>query len=72
MKHKANAYHLAGFVETRTDGSIYVELEGEEGNIEKFLKDYREGDESETIIRLDAAYTHDFRDFDSFIIKDNS
>jgi acylphosphatase len=33
----AKEFHLSGFVENRSDGSVYVEAEGEELNLRSFL-----------------------------------
>lgn len=34
---KANELHLKGFVENKADGSVYIEAEGQEENLEMFI-----------------------------------
>ena len=36
-KQKAKGLHLCGFVCNKSDGSVYIEAEGQEGDLEKFL-----------------------------------
>jgi acylphosphatase len=70
LRHKANALELKGFIETREDGAIYVELEGEDENVKKFLAEYQHGDESKSIIRMEPSFTNDYKGYDSFEIKE--
>ncbi len=37
-KEEADKLSLTGFVQNQPDGSVYIEAEGEEGNLNKFLK----------------------------------
>ncbi len=36
-REAAETFNLSGFVENRSDGSVYVEAEGEEVNLKSFL-----------------------------------
>jgi acylphosphatase len=37
-KEKADELNLTGFIQNQTDGSVYIETEGEENNLNKFLE----------------------------------
>ena len=39
----AQEFNLSGFVENRSDGSVYLEAEGDEVNLEAFLEWLQEG-----------------------------
>lgn len=39
----ANAFSITGFVRNQSDGSVYIEAEGEDANLEAFLSWCRKG-----------------------------
>jgi len=42
-KHNASKYNISGYVSNKTDGSVLIEAEGEDINIELFLNWCRKG-----------------------------
>lgn len=56
----ARKYDLKGFVENRPDGSVYLEVEGEKGLIEDFVKELRIGPRSAVVdeVRVEWGKPH--------------
>ena len=48
-KRKADAYGIKGYVKNERDGSVYVEAEGEEKNLEEFIRWCRTGPERASV-----------------------
>ncbi|MFD1360504.1 acylphosphatase [Lentibacillus salinarum] len=42
-KQYANAYHLNGWVQNKSDGTVELEVEGEDSQVHAFLKQLEEG-----------------------------
>lgn len=65
----ARKYDLKGFVENRPDGSVYLEVEGEKGLIEDFVKELRIGPRSAVVdeVRVEWGKPHNL--FLGFKIK---
>jgi acylphosphatase len=69
IRHRAHAHNLKGYVDSSPDGSLMVELEGEEKEINKFLVAYQDGEESEEVIRLETTLTEEFQGYTEFEIR---
>lgn len=70
IRHRAGAWGLKGFAETRPDGALYLELEGEEEQIKKFIEEYEHGEESKEVIRIEPAFTEEYKGYETFEIRD--
>ena len=51
-KEEADRLGLAGFVRNEPDGSVYVEVEGERGNLDAFVKWCHLGSEQSEVIKV--------------------
>jgi acylphosphatase len=65
-KKKARELGLAGFVRNEPDGSVRVEAEGEEKDVEEFIRWCREGSpEAEAAdVKITRQPLHDFQGFE--------
>lgn len=52
-KEQADKLSLSGFVQNKTDGSVYIEVSGKEENIKKFLKWVNKGPELSNVEQVD-------------------
>jgi len=68
-KQKAETLNLTGFAENLTDGTVYLEVEGEEKSLDKFLKWCYQGSKWSHIEKVDFEFTDDLKNFNNFIIK---
>lgn len=64
-KEEADRLGLNGFVKNERDGSVYIEVEGEEDEMEEFMHWCQRGPEHARVDTLDIVEI-DFRDFSSF------
>ena len=69
-KKKAQELKLTGFVENKEDGSVYAELEGEQGLIEDFLTWVKAGGpELATVDNAHYTFEDSLKDFEDFSIR---
>jgi len=70
-KERANKSGIYGFVRNEPDGTVYIEAEGEEENLKKFLDWCHQGPLMALVekVELEAGDNKNFRDF---IIENNS
>jgi acylphosphatase len=54
-KQKADYLNLKGFAQNEPDGSVYLEVEGEEENLEKFLTWCRKGPPLAKVERVEVT-----------------
>jgi acylphosphatase len=54
-KEQADALGLTGFARNDPDGSVYIEVQGEKGNVEGFLAWCRRGPESARVSSVHVA-----------------
>lgn len=52
-KEKANELHIKGFVCNQSDGSVYIEAEGEEEGLSKFVVFARKGPEKACVDKIE-------------------
>ncbi len=69
IKHEAGKRRVFGFVENKADGSVYIEVEGTEDEVDSFIEWVREGADGNTVKRVDVE-EGSFKAFDRFIIKE--
>lgn len=68
-KRKADELGLAGFVRNEPDGTVYVEAQGEEKNLRKFLKwCEHHGPPLAEVIRVEAKYSNVLKNCQDFKI----
>lgn len=65
---KAIEYNLKGSVQNREDGSVYIEIEGANENVEQFLKWCKIGPEKAIVSSLDVQ-EKEHRNFSAFLLK---
>ncbi len=53
----ANEYNISGYVKNMHDGSVFVEAEGEESDLEKFISWCRKGPAWSYVENVDVIYT---------------
>lgn len=69
-KKKAEELGLFGFIRNEEDGSVYVELEGEEGFIQEFAKWCKDGGpELAATEKVKIEYEENLKNFKDFSIS---
>lgn len=66
----ADELGLDGFVRNEPDGSVYIEVEGEEGPMEKFTAWCRQGPEHAKVEKVEVK-RQPLHDFDGFQVERN-
>lgn len=67
----AYKYHVRGFVQNLKDGSVYLEVEGKEEDLKRFLEWCNTGALGAKVERIEATEGH-LKNFVSFDIKRSS
>lgn len=68
-KQKADEFGLSGFARNEDDGSVYIEAEGEEGDLRRFIDWARyESVSSAKIERVEFEVAEELKNFKSFEI----
>ena len=67
VKQKANELDVKGFVRNELDGSVYVEVEGEEKNLKDFVRLCRKGPTLAKVKKVEAEMGT-LRSFENFEI----
>lgn len=68
-KNKARELHLSGFAKNEADGSVYMEIEGEENKIKEFLEWCRKGPPFAKVNDIKYEVSHELRHYKDFEIK---
>lgn len=66
---KANEFGVRGFARNESDGSVYVEVEGEGEGVEKFLEWCRTGPPSASVKKVDFESSSKIRNYRDFTIE---
>ena len=66
---KAEEFGLVGFVKNQEDGSVYIEAEGKEVELRKFIRWCRQGPESAKVEKIDLVISSPEKDFKRFEIR---
>ena len=67
-RNMANAFGIKGFVKNEYDGSVYIEAEGEEENLRRFIRWCRKGPVSGRVTDI-YAEKGDMKNFNSFSVR---
>ncbi|MBL4654732.1 MAG: acylphosphatase [Bacteroidia bacterium] len=67
-KEAAIKYNIHGFVRNELDASVYIEAEGEENDLEKFIEWCREGPELAKVVEVKLE-EKPIKGFSDFIIR---
>jgi acylphosphatase len=67
-KTQAEALNINGFVRNEPDETVYIEAEGEEENLKKFLAWCQQGPKYAVVDRLDVVES-EVKPFDKFMIR---
>jgi len=70
-KEKADALGIQGFVENCTDGSVYIEAEGNIEALEAFIQWCQQGSELAKVKDVVVLKHEELKDFDYFEIRGN-
>ena len=54
-KNRADNLGLKGFIRNEKDGSVYIEIEGGEGSLEKFVEWCRQGPEFSKVKKIETG-----------------
>lgn len=68
LKTKAEELGLVGFAANEPDGSVYLEVEGEEKKLKKFLGWCRRGPSGAQVEKVEFKYTDRLKNFARFSI----
>ncbi len=67
-REKANEMGVQGFVRNEPDGSVYLEVEGEEDAVQQFINWCHEGPSAARVDKVDQE-TGDVKNFQGFVVK---
>jgi acylphosphatase len=65
----ADKLDLKGFARNEPDGSVYIEAEGDEKNLKKFLEWCREGPSLANVKRVEQESDGNIKNFDGFEVR---
>lgn len=67
-KRKAQELELSGFARNEPDGTVLIEVEGEEDKLKQFVVWCWQGPEVAKVEKVDYFVSHDLRKYDKFEI----
>jgi acylphosphatase len=67
-KKKADELTLAGKVRNEKDGSVYIEAEGEEDQLEEFVHWCKRGPQHARVDAIDVSEI-DYKDYSGFVVE---
>jgi len=65
-RQEARKLGLGGFARNEPDDSVYIEAEGSEENIKKFVDWCRKGPEMARVQRIEVDYSDEFKNYKNF------
>ncbi|MBD3215855.1 MAG: acylphosphatase [Candidatus Lokiarchaeota archaeon] len=68
-RKRARRWNLAGYVKNMPDGSVHIEAEGSEENLEKLLEFAKEGPRLARVDRINHEFQEATGEFNSFRIR---
>lgn len=68
-KDMASKLSLAGWIRNDPDGSVFIVVEGDEKNVDKFLEWCKEGSPMATVDNVDASQEEFVGDMENFEIR---
>ena len=67
-RQKAEELGIKGFAGNEPDDSVYIEAEGEEENLKKFLDWCRQGPDSAEVKKTESEFKPTIKNFSEFVI----
>ena len=68
-KKEAEKLNIYGFARNEPDGSVYIEAEGEEEDLKKFLSWCRQGPSAAAVRKIESAFSSELKNFPDFAIE---
>ncbi len=68
-KQKADELKLAGFARNESDGTVRIEIEGNEKNVQEFIIWCREGVATASVRVVNVAFEKKMNNFSGFVIQ---
>lgn len=68
-REKAHELSITGFARNEADGSVYIEAEGEENALEKFIAWCRIGSDLAKVEKIDVSYSNELKHFNDFVME---
>jgi acylphosphatase len=68
-RRTAEQLGLSGFARNEASGTVYIEAEGDEKALERFLAWCRQGPSRAKVQRAEYSYSSDMKDFYTFVIQ---
>jgi len=69
-QQKAEELDLRGFVRNDSDGKVYIEVEGSEEDLKKFITWSRKGSQYAEVKKVEVSEKLEAKVYDKFIIED--
>lgn len=63
----ANKLKISGFAGNEEDGTVYIEAEGEEENLEKFINWCHRGPPLARVEKVESEYSREVKNFSGFL-----
>jgi acylphosphatase len=67
-KQKAEELNIKGFAKNEPDGTVYIEAEGEEENLKKFLDWCYQGPPMASVKKVEFEFSSEIKNFSEFVI----
>ncbi len=68
-KKEAEKLGITGFARNEPDGTVYIEAEGEEKDLEKFLGWCRKGPSLAQVQKVESEFSRELKNFKEFTIE---
>lgn len=65
-RKEAISLGISGFAGNDSDGTVHIEVEGSEENLQKFLLWCKEGSPFSSVEKIDFSFSNEIRDFSDF------
>lgn len=69
VKEKAMELGLTGWVRNKNDGTVEIEIEGEEKKLKDFVKQCKKGSPSSEVERVENIFSNKTKDYSEFKIS---
>ncbi len=68
-KQKAKELNIIGFARNESDSSVYIEAEGKEENLKKFLDWCHQGSAFAEVEKVEFEFKPEIKNFNDFVIQ---
>lgn len=65
-REKARDLSILGFIKNEPDGTVYIEAEGDEKNLKKFLEWCHKGPDTAYVKKVEFMFSSEMKDYDDF------